>query len=117
MISAPASGHPGGRTLASRHLEPTYTHTVWRVKPGHEEEFVRRWIAFAEAGGAHGLAAAAKLLRDHDEPTRFVSFGPWRSFEAASEWRSSAAFAERLRELQEVVETFEPSTLEQVTER
>ena len=98
-------------------MDQTYTHTVWRVKPGYEEEFVRRWTAFAEFASGQGLAAPAKLLRDHDEPTRFVSFGPWRSLEAAASWRSSSGFDERLRALREVVETFEPSTLDQVAER
>jgi len=53
-----------------------YTHSTWRVKPGFEEEFVRRWEDLAHWSGLQGLSSRAKLLRDIDEPSRFVSFGP-----------------------------------------
>jgi len=56
-----------------------YTHSTWRVKPGLEDEFVRRWEDLAHWSALQGLTSRAKLLRDIDEPSRFVSFGPWES--------------------------------------
>ena len=59
-----------------------YSHTVWIAKPGYEDEFVRRWSEFEEWSAVEGLSAHAKLLRDVDEPGRFISFGPWETLAA-----------------------------------
>jgi heme-degrading monooxygenase HmoA len=64
-----------------------------------------------------GLAARAKLLRDTDDPCRFVSFGPWGSIDAVRHWRGAAGFHERVARLQEVLDDFDPRTLELVSER
>jgi heme-degrading monooxygenase HmoA len=94
-----------------------YSHSFWRVKPGQEDEFVRRWEELADWSALQGLKAHAKLLRDIDDPSRFVSFGPWESVEAIRGWRGAAGFHERVARLQEVVDGFDPRTLELVTER
>jgi heme-degrading monooxygenase HmoA len=94
----------------------TYTHSLWTVKPGQEDEFVRRWLELAELGEQMGLSGPARLLRDRDNPHVFVSFGPWQSLEKVARWRSSAEFHHRISRLQEVLDGFEPRTLEQVTE-
>jgi heme-degrading monooxygenase HmoA len=91
-----------------------YTSTTWIVKPGQEDEFVRRWAAFAEWSAGHGLAAPAMLLRDVDEPTRFVSFGPWEDIQLIWRWRGLTGFQEHVSSLNEVLVSFEPRTLEQV---
>ena len=95
---------------------PPYSSTTWIVKPGFEDDFVRRWSEFADWSSAQGLTAAAMLLRDMDERNRFVSFGPWESIEAISRWRSLPGFQERVTRLHEVLEGFEPHTLELVGE-
>ncbi len=95
----------------------TYTHTTWRVKPGSEEEFVRRWSEWAEWSHRQGLAAHARLLRDVESPTTFVSFAPWASAEAVRSWRRLEGYHERVVRLQETLEAFEPRTLELVAER
>jgi len=94
-----------------------YSHSTWRVKPGLEAEFVRRWEELADWSALQGLKARAKLLRDADDPSRFVSFGPWESVDAIRGWRGAAGFHERVARLQELVEGFEPRTLELVSER
>ncbi len=93
-----------------------YTQTTWVVKPGLEEEFVRRWCDLAQWSALQGLTASAKLLRDVDDPRRFVSFGPWESLEKVARWRAQPGFHERVGRLQEVLDSFEPRTLEQVAE-
>jgi heme-degrading monooxygenase HmoA len=98
-------------------MHEAYSHSSWRVKPGFEDEFVRRWEELADWSALQGLKARAKLLRDADDPSRFVSFGPWESVDAIRGWRGAAGFHERVARLQEVVEGFEPRTLELVSER
>ena len=94
-----------------------YTHTAWRVKPGHEQEFVAAWEEWARWSALQGLRSSARLLRDVDDPGRFLSFGPWEDLETVRRWRSLPGFQERIARLQAAVESFEPRTLEQVAER
>jgi hypothetical protein len=81
-----------------------------------EDEFVRRW---GEWAGSHrqGLGAHARLLRDVESPTTYVSFGPGASIDAVRGWRSLAGYHERVARLREVVETLGPRTFELVAER
>jgi heme-degrading monooxygenase HmoA len=97
-------------------MAQTYTETAWVVKPGQEDEFVRRWQDWAEWTALQGLTASAKLLRDVEQPNRFLSFGPWESADKVRRWRSAEGFQERIGRLQEVLESFEPRTFEQVAE-
>ena len=94
-----------------------YTHTTWHVKPGLEDEFAERWGEWAEWSHRQGLGAHARLLRDVDDPNTFISFGPWGSVEAAKGWRSLAGYQERVARLRDVVESFEPRTLQLVADR
>ena len=94
-----------------------YSHTIWVVKAGRENEFVRRWSHFEQWSAAEGLTARAKLLRDVDHPNRFVSFGPWETLEAIRRWRTLPGFQEHAERLSEVLESFEPQTLEEVFDR
>ncbi len=97
-------------------MADTYTHSIWIVKEGQEDEFVRRWHELAELGAQMGLSGSARLLRDADNPRVFVSFGPWQSLERVARWRSSPEFHHRISRLQEVLDSFEPRTLEQIAE-
>ena len=98
-------------------MTATYTHTTWRVKPGQEDEFVRRWGEWAEWSHRQGLGDSARLLRDVERPGTFVSFAAWASADAVRSWRSLEGYHERVARLQEVLEGFEPQTLELVSER
>lgn len=97
--------------------ETHYTHTTWRVKPGSEEEFVRRWGEWAEWSHHQGFVEEAILLRDNDDPLRFVSFGSWESVKAIASWRALPGYQERVDRLRQVVDGFEPHTLEVVARR
>jgi heme-degrading monooxygenase HmoA len=98
-------------------LAAPYTHTSWVVKEGREDEFVERWREWADWTRRQGLASQAMLLRDVDDPRRFISFGPWESIQAVSNWRAQAGYHERVVQLGEVVDHFEPRTLEVVASR
>ncbi len=89
-----------------------YTHGVWVVRTGQEEEFVTRWRDLAQWTAANVPGAGtARLLQDVDHPGRFISVGPWESREAVASWRSLLGFQERLGRLRDLLETFTASTL------
>jgi heme-degrading monooxygenase HmoA len=98
-------------------MENPYTHTTWHVKAGQEDEFVERWGAWVDWSHRAGLTAPALLLRDRESPQTFVSFGPWESMDAVRNWRALAGYQERVARLSEVVDSFEPRTLEVTARR
>ena len=93
-----------------------YTHGTWQVKPGQEDEFVRRWHELADWTIANFPGARGTLLRDVAASSRFVSFGPWPTAEHAERWRGSSGFAARVDRIRETLESFEPATLQLVAE-
>ena len=97
-------------------MPETYTHTTWRVQEGLEDEFVQRWSEWIEWSHLQGLGQRARLLRDAESPATFISFGPWLSGDAVKNWRAAEGYHERVARLQEVLESFEPRTLELVAE-
>ena len=58
-----------------------YTLGWWKVTPGSEDEFIDAWRHLAAQTQADFPGSTATLLRDRDDPTVFVSFGPWDSIE------------------------------------
>jgi heme-degrading monooxygenase HmoA len=91
-----------------------YTLGVWFVKKGREEEFIRAWDELAQWTVESGYESHGTLVRDRDAPYRFISFGPWPSVEAAGAWRDSDGFRERFARIEELVDRFEPQTLDVV---
>lgn len=94
-----------------------YTQGVWLVKPGRAEEFVAAWTEFARWTKANAPGAGwAKLLRDVDNENRFMTIGPWASIDAIDSWRDLDGWRERIGAIRELLEGFEPATLEAVVE-
>lgn len=93
-----------------------YTVGIWTVKAGREEEFVAAWRAMGEATIGEFPAAHGRLLRDIDNPGRFVSFGPWNSLETVDAWRASTPFKEGGARIRELLDAFEPGTYEMSVE-
>lgn len=98
-------------------MESHYTHTTWRVKPGREDDFVERWAEWIDWSHRQGLREHALLLRDAETPGTFLSFGPWENVDAVQAWRSLPGYHERVDRLREVLDEFEPRTLEVVERR
>jgi heme-degrading monooxygenase HmoA len=98
-------------------MEKPYTHTTWRVRAGREDEFVKRWSEWVDWSRRQGLEAPALLLRDLENPQAFISFGPWANTAAVRSWRALAGYQERVARLSEVLDSFEPRTLEIVARR
>ena len=82
---------------------------------------IRRSSFAVGPNGRNGAAARDSsktlLLRDTEDPQRFVSFGPWESVAAIAGWRALPGYQERVDRLRQVVDGFEPRTLEVVARR
>ena len=59
-------------------------------------------------------SAQGTLLRHREQEGRFVSFGPWESLEQVEAGRSSSAFVQGLRNMEDLLDAFEPGTFEMV---
>ena len=93
-----------------------YTMGIWLVKPGSEGEFVTAWQEMAEwtMREVAGAQPGATLLRDREQPTRFISLGPWPDDEAIAGWRGSSGFKERVGRIRHLLQDFSPATLDPV---
>jgi quinol monooxygenase YgiN len=92
---------------------PVWTHGIWTVRPGREDEFVAAFDHLVRDVGAElGTDNRPTLLRDRERPNVFVTFGPWEDEVAIERFR--AVLVPRLGPVQEVLESFEPMTLDQV---
>jgi quinol monooxygenase YgiN len=96
-------------------MAAVWTHGTWTVKPGREDEFVASWRRLAEDGTTElDVPEPPTLLRDRERPNVFVSFGPWPDDAAVERFRSSAAFREGVAAMEDLLERFEPRTLDEV---
>lgn len=94
-----------------------YTHGIWAVKPGREDAFIAAWTEFAQWSSREVPGALwAKLLRDRENPSRFITVGPWESLDAIERWRAEPGWQERVRQIRELLDGFEPATLDLVVE-
>jgi heme-degrading monooxygenase HmoA len=95
-----------------------YTQGIWTVKPGRSEEFIAAWAEFADWTSQNAAGAGqAKLLRDRDDPDRFISIGPWESLEAIEAWRKLEGWGSRVAKIRDLLDGFEAFTLEVVVEK
>jgi heme-degrading monooxygenase HmoA len=97
-------------------MPETYTSGLWRVKEGREDDFVAAWTDFVTWARDQPGSGTFRLVRDTEDPRRFLSFAPWASFEAQAAWKQTDEFMTRMRWVREHVESFEPSTYELVTQ-
>ncbi len=89
-----------------------YTLIDWRVKEGKEQEFVEKWKQIAAANTAQfNRNGSAKLLRDDQEPTHFVSLGEWPDVHTIQQWWTSDGFKERLGQTRDLVDKMSAHTL------
>src|SRR5262249_42064890 len=91
-----------------------YTTGSWKPNPGSEEAFVDAWKAFAGWASARPGAGTLRLVRDLQEPGRFVSFGAWESLDHVRAWKGSPEFRERMAQVLQHVDDFRPTELELV---
>lgn len=93
-----------------------YSSAVWTVKPGQEDDFVEAWKEFVGWSAGMPGAGVFNLIRDREQPGRFLSFAPWESWEALQSWTEQPEFAERLGRPRAHCDEFDPSTYELAAE-
>jgi heme-degrading monooxygenase HmoA len=90
---------------------------VWDVKDGREDEFSQRWEASASSLALEFPGVTFRLLRDRENPRRFVSLGEgWRTIEQVEEARSLPAFQDAMASIWRVLEAGDSSTLDLAVE-
>ena len=94
-----------------------YTSGVWTVKKGREDEFERRWQEAANGSSLEFPEVKFMLLRDREDPRRFMSIAEgWRNAEQIEAARSTPAYQDAMAAIWRVLDEGELSTLELVAE-
>ncbi|MGH3134809.1 MAG: putative quinol monooxygenase [Gaiellaceae bacterium] len=90
---------------------------VWVVKKGREDEFARRWEESAGSLSLEFPDVTFRLLRDRENPRRFVSLGEgWRNLEQVEAARSLPSFQDAMASIWRLLESGDISTLELAVE-
>jgi heme-degrading monooxygenase HmoA len=97
-------------------MSETYTSGIWTVKQGEEEAFVQEWSDFVTWATSFDGSGAFRLVRDLEQPNRYMSFAPWESFDAQNAWKEQSEFPERIMRVRKHCEDFQPFTFELVTQ-
>jgi heme-degrading monooxygenase HmoA len=93
----------------------TYTSGLWSVRDGEEDAFVAAWTEFVEWAAEREGSGTFRLVRNADEPSQYMSFAPWSTFEAQASWKALPEFPERIGKVRAHCDDFKPSTFELVT--
>jgi len=88
-----------------------YTSGTWTPNPGSEDAFVDAWRRFAAWASGMPGAGRLHLVRDLRESQRFVSFGGWDSPDEVRAWKTSPEFRERMAQVLQHVDQFQPTEL------
>ena len=74
-------------------MEKFYTSGNWHVRPGSEDEFVKRWTDFIDQTRDKSPGQFI-LIRDVSDPKHFVSVGTWARKEDVDAWMAMPEFKE-----------------------
>jgi heme-degrading monooxygenase HmoA len=96
-------------------MAETYTSGTWMVKAGEEDAFVEAWEEFVKWATELSGSGTFRLVRNLEQPSRFLSFGSWESSEAAHAWTEHPEFPERLGRARAHCDDFDASSYEVVT--
>ena len=97
-------------------MTTTYTSGTWLVREGEEQQFVAAWEEFVRSAAGQEGSRSFWLVRDTENPRRFMSFAPWDSFEAQHAWKQTSGFSEGMARVRQHVEEFTPSVWELAAE-
>ena len=90
---------------------------IWVVKAGREDDFARHWEESASNLSLEFPDVTFRLLRDHDNPQRYVSLGEgWRNLEQIEVARSLPTFQNAMTSIWRLLESGDNSTLELAVE-
>jgi quinol monooxygenase YgiN len=94
-----------------------HTLTIWSVKEGNEEAFIRSWQEFAQWTLRHHPGAGeADLLRDDERPRLFVVLRRWKDTRSIEAWRQSPEFREFITEAMKLCDDVQPHFLKTVAQ-
>ena len=94
-----------------------YTSGVWIAKKGHEDDFERLWQAAVDQLSLEFPGITFRLLRDVENPRRFVSMGgAWRNAEQIAAARALPSYQEGMADLEKVLESGDLGTFELAAE-
>ncbi len=83
---------------------PIYTSADWRVKPGHEQEFIDTWREMAEwTESEYDQQGWAKLLEDRDNRSHFINVAEWPDDQTVQGWRATDEYKQRLAKLRDLL--------------
>jgi heme-degrading monooxygenase HmoA len=90
---------------------------IWLVKEGREDDFARRWEQSASNLSLEFPGVTFRLLRDRENPLRFVSLGEgWRNMEQVEASRDLPSFQDAMSSIWRLIESGDLSTLDLVVE-
>jgi quinol monooxygenase YgiN len=93
------------------------TSGIWLVREGREDEFAHRWEESASSLSRDFSDVTFRLLRDRENPRRFVSLGEgWRNMEQVEAARSMPAYQDSMASIWRLLDSGEISTLELAVE-
>ena len=90
--------------------EMFYTHALWRVKPGHQDEFVEAWKALGQVFARLPGSGQGTLIQSISDATLFYSFGPWSSLEAIEAMRGNADAQKGIQRIRELCDEAVPGS-------
>lgn len=85
-------------------MADVYASGQWYVEAGREDEFIRRWrdyVGWGQSAHAEGFERA-RLLRDEEDDSHFVSFLEWDDEPARDAWRNDPELPQRLAQLEAI---------------
>ncbi|HTY52433.1 MAG TPA: antibiotic biosynthesis monooxygenase family protein [Methanomicrobiales archaeon] len=84
---------------------------IWDVRPGNEQAFIEAWKEFSAWTAMHQKGSGyGNLIQDLDNPTRFMSFGPWDDLESVQAWRRQPEFRKAIARFAELCDHITPGT-------
>ena len=87
-------------------MAESYTMGFWTAKAGEEDAFVAAWTGFAEWMKEHPGVRTMRLVRDLNEPAKFISFADWDGIEPIHAWKATPEFRERIGRVKQHTDEF-----------
>ena len=88
-----------------------YAAGIWQVRPGNEQAFIETWEEFSAWTALHQRGSGyGNLLQDIENPSRFISYGPWDSVESVRAWRQQPEFRKAIARFLDLCDQITPGT-------
>ena len=88
-----------------------YAAGIWQVRPGNEQAFIEAWKEFSAWTALHQRGSGyGNLLQDIENPSRFISFGPWDDIESVRAWGQQPEFRKAIARFMDLCDQITPGT-------